>query len=118
MAKNTNNQHSTSTMTGPVLRVQRANRFVWDEKGYWQCTIVGIELQEAPDHTRAPRYRWSVEGEGSIRPWRLHFSTPSELLSIATLDEQIVTYETTSITDEEGALENATPSTNLLVKIC
>lgn len=104
-------------MAGPVLRVQRANRFVWDTQGYWHCTIVSIVAQDAPDPTRAPRFRWTVEGEGTVRPWRLHFSTGSELSGINGLDDEILT-EDVAAPEEAGVQEVATPNTTLLAKIC
>ena len=44
-----NHRPSTPTMSGPALRVQRANRFVLDSAGYWHCTVASIAPQDAPD---------------------------------------------------------------------
>src|SRR6516165_6386466 len=119
MAKNhsaSNNHQSATpgTMTGPSLRVQRANRFILDAQGNWHCTIATIAPQPTPDPTRPPRYRWSLEGPGTVRSWQLHFATPMELGEA--LDE-IATDEPEEA-QEVSAEEVQAPSTNTLAKVC
>ena len=112
MAKNhsaSNNHQSATpgTMTGPSLRVQRANRFVLDTQGNWHCTIASIAPQPAPDPSRPPRYRWTLEGPGTVRSWQLHFATPMELGEA--LDEGLA--DEPGEVPEVGAEEVASPST-------
>ena len=115
MAKTTNNTHSPAViMTGPALRVQRANRFVFDTAKRWHATIVRIEPQPAFDASRPPRYRWTLEGAGTIRLWQLHFSTPMELGEA--IDEEMG--EEPIQAQEVSAEEIAALSTNTLAKVC
>jgi hypothetical protein len=105
-------------MKGEVmaLRVQAANRPILDAAGYFHGAIVAIKPLPSTDKYKAPRFRWTVEGKGTVRTMGFHFSTPSELGEV--LDEEELEHDETSQDQEVVEEEPQSLTHNALATIC
>src|SRR5262249_2251007 len=104
-----------------ALRVQAANRPILDPDGFFHGAIVAIKPLPSTDKYKSPRFRWTIEGKGTVRAMGFHFTTPSELAEVLS-EEELEAYEDASNgedVDTNGVDEE--PDTlihNALARVC
>lgn len=85
-----------------ALRVQAANRPELDQDGFFHGVIANIKPLPSTDKYKAPRFRWTIEGKGTVRAMGFHFTTPSELGEVYEEDELEVLHDQSEAQEEES----------------
>jgi hypothetical protein len=98
-----------------ALRVQAANRPILDAQGFFHGAIVAVKPVPSTDKYKAPRYRWTIEGPGTVRSMGFHFTTPSELADV--LNEAELESLEDSTEDDAGEVD-ASPAGSVLAQVC
>lgn len=99
-----------------ALRVQAANRPEFDNDGFFHAAIVAIKPIPSTDKYKAPRYRWTIEGKGTVRTFGVHFTTPAELGNVYE-EEELAVYEEMEGAETVGD-EPESPAHNALARVC
>ena len=99
-----------------ALRVQAANRPILDAEGFFHGAIAAIKPVPSTDKYKAPRFRWTIEGPGSVRVMGFHFTTTAELGDVLEEEEFGVLEESS---DEHPESDELTPPTlSTLAQVC
>jgi hypothetical protein len=95
------------------LCTEQGNEPLLDADGLFKACITAVDPKPVVDPTKAPRFTWWIQGEGTIRPKTYKFTTVRSLVN----DDDTIEMEEILEEDGEGG-ESESPPYNDLAKLC